>query len=64
MQSDDPGMCGIISDQLPEQELLMVTKERDSQAYSLALQRSKTYSEHQKWRKELHDRVVQDEMKV
>jgi len=63
MQSDDFGVCGIVSDQPPIQQLLVVTKEKDGKAYSQALQRSKAYAEHQKWRKELYDRVVKDELK-
>jgi hypothetical protein len=62
MQSDDPSMCGIISDQPHAHDLIVVTK-RDNSAYIQAQQMSKTYEEHKRWRKELYERIIQHENK-
>lgn len=62
MQSDNPGMCGIISDQPHAHDSVVVTK-HDMSAYSKARQMSKSHEEHKKWQKELYERIVQHEKK-
>lgn len=61
-KSDDPSMCGIISDQPHAHDLIVVTK-RDNSAFIQAQQMSKTYEEHKSWRKELYERIIQHENK-
>ena len=63
MQSDNPGMCGIISDQPHAHDLVVVTK-HDRSAYSKARQMSKSHEEHKKWQKELYERILEHEKKV
>lgn len=63
MQRDDPGMCGVISDQPHAHDFAVVTEQDNASAYFQAQQMSNSYEEQKMWRKELYERILQHEKK-